>query len=53
MMLWGNTRFQRLVTWAAGGILGFGSPSISLFRQGGRPTFREAWTGRVDVNARP
>lgn len=50
--VWGNSRWQRvLVCWAAGGLLGFGSPSIALYREGGRPTFREAWTGIVTERA--
>jgi len=48
-MRWSNSRLHRVFNcWLMGGLLGYGSPSISLIRPGGRPTFREAWTGVIE-----
>jgi hypothetical protein len=50
MQNWSNSRFSRVVKcWFFGGLLSYGSPSIAMFRPGGRPTFKEAWTGIVII----
>ena len=51
VMFWSNTRWHRVMNcWLMGKLLGYGSPSIEMFRPGGRPTFKEAWTGKVHID---
>lgn len=46
--IWANSRWDRMVCWI-GGPIGLYSPSLAMVRRGGRPTLREAWTGKIFV----